>query len=317
MKRVLILCAVLTTSALITAPAWASFPGQGNRVLIARSVKSGSLDLYTMKQNGKAQQRLAKTGAVLEYGGHLSPDGSRVVYMGSSAAGTHIYSAWADGSHRRRLTSTKTNYSPSWSRNGRQIVFVRAAAGLRPTVDAPVPFRGVGPAVDLTVMKVDGSGRHSILDGSIYGPGWSPTSNRIAYAKQTGPGVIDVYTIKADGSDERQVTDEGGTVLFADWSPDGSRLAIIVPEFAPPARRGGAATATLWTIKPNGKAPVPVINDVLILSPPQYTTDGTRLLFVREKPSSLEIYSIRTNGTGLKRLTNNTHADLLTFLPGG
>jgi Tol biopolymer transport system component len=315
MKRILILCAVLATTALITAPAWASFPGQGNRVLIARSVKSGSLDLYTMKQNGKSQQRLARTGGVLEYGGHLSPDGSRIVYMGSSAAGTQIYAANADGSQRKRLTSTKSNYSPNWSRNGGKIVFVRTATALRPAPDAPAPFRGVTSAA-LTVMNANGTGRHTVLDGSVYGPGWSPTSNRIAYSRTWGPGAIDVFTIKADGTDERQVTDGGATVLFADWSPDGRRLAIMVPAFAPRAPRGGIATATLFTIKPNGNGATPVVNNVVILSPPQYTADGTRLLFVRDKPSSLEIYSIRTNGTGLKRLTNNTHADLLTFLPG-
>lgn len=57
-------------------------------------------------------------------------------------------------------------------------------------------------------------------------PRWSPDESRIAYFSNRA-GVLDVWTIRPDGSDNRQITFDGAGV--ASWSPDGSRLAVSGP----------------------------------------------------------------------------------------
>ena len=58
----------------------------------------GALDLFTMKPNGDDQVRVVKTDALLEYGGHWSPNGARMTFAGSKGKGNlDIYTAMADG----------------------------------------------------------------------------------------------------------------------------------------------------------------------------------------------------------------------------
>lgn len=51
-------------------------------------------------------------------------------------------------------------------------------------------------------------------------PSWSPTGDRIVYTS-----FEDVYTMDADGGNQRQLTDTPGTEIGPAWSPDGSEIA--------------------------------------------------------------------------------------------
>ena len=136
-RSILVTAVVAATIAVSVVPASASFPDQGPRVLFARAKMPpartlsplrgiGALDLFTMKPNGDDQVRVVKTDALLEYGGHWSPNGARMTFAGSKGKGNlDIYTAKADGTKRKQLTTTATNYSPNWSKNGQQIVWTR------------------------------------------------------------------------------------------------------------------------------------------------------------------------------------------------
>ena len=59
-------------------------------------------------------------------------------------------------------------------------------------------------------------------------PAGSADGKHIAWCHgvQRGSGVIDVWTMKQDGSEKRQVTDLGGRAIFPDFSPDGSKIVF-------------------------------------------------------------------------------------------
>lgn len=40
-------------------------------------------------------------------------------------------------------------------------------------------------------------------------------------------GRLQIWMIRPDGSDLRQVTDDAGGVAYSTWSPDGRRLAVV------------------------------------------------------------------------------------------
>ena len=124
-RSLLVTAAVTAAISVSVVPASASFPDQGPRVLFARAKMPpaktlsplrgiGALDLFTMKPNGDDQVRVIKTDALLEYGGHWSPNGARMTFAGSKGKGNlDIYTAKADGTQRKQLTTGRRTASRS------------------------------------------------------------------------------------------------------------------------------------------------------------------------------------------------------------
>jgi hypothetical protein len=95
--------------------------------------------------------------------------------------GTDRRSVWRSPLSARRSTV----YGPSWSPNGRRIAF-------------GVVRWNTGGARILSVLE-DGSRLRRVALGSF--PSWSPDGDRIALSRQG-----QVWTVRPDGSDERQLT---------------------------------------------------------------------------------------------------------------
>ena len=251
-RSLLVTAAVTAAISVSVLPASASFPDQGPRVLFARAKMPpartlspsrgiGALDLFTMKQNGDDQVRVVKTDALLEYGGHWSPNGARMTFAGSKGKGNFdIYTAMADGTKRKQLTTTATNYSPNWSKNGQQIVWTRlggTGAGRRLSA---ATLRGID--ANLMVMNADGTDKHSIFTGLAMAPAWSPTAGRIAFSTYDGDS-LDISWIKPNGLGLQQLTDFGTGTRTAS-SATGHRTGTRSPCSSTAAWRGEASMAT-------------------------------------------------------------------------
>jgi TolB protein len=79
-----------------------------------------------------------------------------------------------------------------------------------------------------------------VPDNGMY-PTWSPDGARLAFMSWRG-GPTAVYTMNADGTDQRQVVRMStGSAIDPRWSPDGASLLFVhVPEQA--ANESQAAT---------------------------------------------------------------------------
>jgi ABC-type sugar transport system substrate-binding protein len=111
----------------------------------------------------------------------------------------------ADGSDVRQLTTENESKWPDWSPDGKMITY---------------SFKG-----DIFVIKADGSRPAINLTNSPVDDGrsvWSPDSRYIAWlsGKQ---GSRNVFVMNADGSDVRQITDNGRSETV-DWVFDGRLL---------------------------------------------------------------------------------------------
>ena len=100
---------------------------------------------------------------------HGSPDGKRIIFNTRRDGNYEVYVMDADGKNPQNLTKHReSDWDPSWSPNGRHIVFVSGR-------DAP---RG-----EIYVMRVDGSNvRRLTKNQSLdWCPSWSPDGENIAF----------------------------------------------------------------------------------------------------------------------------------------
>src|SRR5215210_3639491 len=108
---------------------------------------------------------------------------------------------------------------------------------------------------------------------------------------QTSPNDIvfvnsDIYTMKADGSGQINLTNTGGTYECPTWSPDGSRIAY---------GRG----SRVWIMNADGSNKTQITNDVA--NCPSWSPDGSKIAFHRSDGNRTDIYVMNVDGTNQTR----------------
>ena len=216
--------------------------------------------------------------------------------------------------------------NPSWSADGRMVVYQK-------TIDTPQPemlsifsrdagfslyrtgnFPAWSPAGDRFVTTVgselqifDASGKNgrSIYnggkDGQLTFPAWSPDGKAIAFgfgSYFTGharSAAIDI--VNADGSGLRALTEGPGNAGFPSWSPDGKQIVYRV---------AGAEQGLRVLNLVNGK--------VLTLTTeydnfPAWSPKGDLIEFTSFRDGDFEIYTVKPDGSGARRLTHTSGND--------
>ena len=95
-----------------------------------------------------------------------------------------------------------------------------------------ITFQGTAPREDLFVSRSDGSGLRQLTNDVHKDrlPRWSPDGRLIAFYSNRS-GRWEIWTVRADGGDLRQITRTAGPSLVRPiWSPDGSRLVCGMSE---------------------------------------------------------------------------------------
>ncbi len=141
----------------------------------------------------------------------------------------------ADGADQRRFTDVMAMWA-NWSPDGERIVYTGANKAL--------------DDLQLAVMDADGTGHTRLADDTVATPSeatWSPDGRLIAFISPSGSYASeapvawneDIFTMNADGTNVRQVTDaEGNDHWPPAWSPDSGRL-VYTADGTPLDGRGG------------------------------------------------------------------------------
>jgi hypothetical protein len=166
----------------------------------------------------------------------------RIAYVGIGGGVCGIDSIRPDGSGHRVLTRG-CDREPSWSADGRRIVFVRHKEW-----NAGSSFNQV------FTMRADGQNQTRIThDGDAdFSPSFSPNGRRIVYLDTGGPDVS-LVTIHRDGT-HRDVllrlkfSITGPESVSPTYAPSGQRIVFAgVVE-----RRNGIHSEAIWSIRTNG-----------------------------------------------------------------
>jgi Tol biopolymer transport system component len=229
----------------------------------------------------------------------------KIAYEGSGVSGssdTSVFSMNGDGTAKTNLTPTAGkaparrgtgagSYDPSYSANGRKIVFERVSQGT---------FRQ-----DIWVMNADGTGQTNVTNTASVreeDPALSPDGTKIVFAREPDSGSAELFVMNADGSGATPLT--GATGLDnpenPEFSPDGSKIAFDAT-VTPPDN-------DILTINANGQGLANLTSAVPgYSSSPSWAPDGTRIAFsnLASQAAETNILVVGRDGGAVTDLTGN------------
>jgi Tol biopolymer transport system component len=230
--------------------------------------------------------------------------------------------------------------SPSWSPDGRTVVYYKLdltnrpqntqlyswdkkreyrytdvfpaicpASGQLALTDLDFPFGNAMASV--SVMNPDGTDRRKVFQrekGASLVPTWSPDCQWIAFGYGTffggrGFGPARLHLVKADGSEDKELLSGKMNVGFPTWSPDGK--TIVYRTWGDEASKEARGLRAL-TVADHSIRTLTTEWDNF----PFYSPSGDRIVFTRRMPDTdFEVFTMKADGTDVKRLTTTRGAD--------
>lgn len=101
---------------------------------------------------------------------------------------------------------------------------------------------------------------------------WSPDGTRLLFENDTN-GNIDLYSVRADGSDHKRLTTHLYNDVSPRWSPDGLKILFTRRPPGPPA------TSALYIVSPDGQFERPMIAPYHSDYDAAWSPDGAEIIF--------------------------------------
>lgn len=213
----------------------------------------------------------------------------KIAFMRQDNTQSDIWVMNPDGTEQTNITDLPGSYEwyPSWSPDGRKIVFESDRAGF-------------GGSFEIYVMNADGTG-WTRLTNSEFGiqnntPAWSPVGDRIAFVRHNG-AMQQIWVMNTDGSNQIQLTNDPFGVMQPSWSPDASKIVFVVMNETSPYGN------EIYVMNANGTGLTRLTNNSNSESEPEWSPDGSKIAFASNNGFKTEILTMNPDGTGQASLT--------------
>jgi Tol biopolymer transport system component len=248
-------------------------------------------EICIINADGSGWRQLTDTPAASS-SASLSPDGQSVVFVSGEVGRTELYELDLHSGRIRQLTDlSKEVGSPEISPDNESIAFT---------------YRPGTNIKQVWIMNRDGSEANEFYSSpsqESHSPTWSPDGTQILFAMGRGESNK-LYIIGVDGGDPRLVNDTVDTRGRSDWSLH-NLIAFDM---------GGPFQHEVYTMNLDGSG-LHKFSDGDNAQGASFSPDGAWIAFTaytdvaNRNQASCEIFIMRVNGTGLRRLTANDYCD--------
>lgn len=191
-----------------------------------------------------------------------------------------------------------------------------AAAAQIPPTAAPAPTGLLVPGEEKFLANL----RQLTFGGQNAEAYWSSDGSRLIFQSDEGTLPCDqIFTMRADGSDRRRVSNGQGKTTCAYFFPSGDRILYSSTfragaECPPrPDRSRGYVWALddydIYTARPDGSDIRPLVASPDYDAEATVSPDGKTVVFTSAADGDLEIYTIAADGSNRKRLTHTPGYD--------
>jgi len=127
----------------------------------------------------------------------------------------------------------------------------------------------------------------------VLGPEWAPEGDRLLYTSYHASGFPDIFQIDFSSGRRRGFATFEGTNTGASFSPDGSRVAMVL---------SGTGNAELFVADREGGSIQRLTDNSSLEASPSWSPEGRRLVFTSDAPGEPRLFEIGARGGPMRVL---------------
>jgi TolB protein len=253
------------------------------------SNRTGHKEIWVMDPDGQNQRQITRFNNITTFPS-VSPDGTKTAFTSWAKGQPALFIFSVDPVRDLRYynQSASVNQSPSFTPDGKQIVYASSA--------------GTGRCCRIFIANLDGTGYRPISSSSAIEvePKVNPkTGNDIVFTSgRSGPQQI--YRMNMDGADVERLTPGNGEASNPAWHPSGQKIAFAWTQ--------GYATGAfnIFVMDTVSKQYIQLTHGEGKNENPGWSPDpgGTHLVFASTRTGRSQIYTMPADGNRVKALTS-------------
>ena len=280
-------------------------------ILFQAQQPGGTEDIYALRPQDGAIRRLVLADTFSSRSlAAWSPDGRAIAFTREFGDTAQLYVLDSLSGRPRQIAGGSMGFIafPDWSPDGTRLLF----------------SAGSHEHYSVYLIGADGAGLRAVLQDSLTyrSPSWSPDGSDFAISTyRNGRSEVQILTL-ATGGRRTVLAPDSAYAEFAQWSPRGDELLVTVYRgtqdlYAPTPREYGSNLALLDLRSGRFTA---ITDRQGLNNYGRWSRDGQWIVFQSNRYErtrsdsvplleSLEIYLVRRDGSGMRRLTSNTWFD--------